>query len=89
FPCRGVWGRAAPKSAFQPEMLYRIMLLFGISMLLLPGVVLSMIRLAGTVVDWGVKEVGDAFFEGQKQRIRDLSMTMAAGIGEQLRGSPI
>ncbi len=70
-------------------MLYRIMLLFGISMLLLPGVVLSMIRLAGTVVDWGVKEVGDAFFEGQKQRIRDLSMTMAAGIGEQLRGSPI
>ena len=68
------------------SIVYRIILLFGISLLLLLGVVFSMIQLAKTVTDLGVQEVGETFFEGQKQRIRDLSMTMAASIGEQIAG---
>lgn len=68
------------------SIVYRIVLLFGISLLLMLGLVWAMFQLSQTVTSLGVQEVGSAFFEGQKQRIRDLASTMAASIGEQIKG---
>lgn len=63
----------------------RMIILFVASLLLLGALVFSLFLVTRATADMSSNSVGNIFFEGQKQRIKDLSSTMANSIGELLK----
>lgn len=63
----------------------RMIILFVASLLLLGALVFSLFLVTRATADMSSNSVGNIFFEGQKQRIKDLSFTMASSLGELLK----
>ena len=56
------------------------------TLVIVGGLVYSLIHISNAATDLSAQKVGAVFYEGQNQRIRDLSTTMANNIGEQISG---
>ena len=56
------------------------------TLIIVGGLVYSLIHISNSATELSAQKVGEMFYEGQKQRIRDLSTTMANSIGEQISG---
>ena len=65
---------------------HRMFMILIFTLVIVGGLVYSLIHISNAATDLSAQKVGDVFYEGQKQRIRDLSTTMANNIGEQISG---
>ena len=65
---------------------HRMFMILIFTLVIVGGLVYSLIHISNAATDLSAQKVGDVFYEGQKQRIRDLSTTMANSIGEQISG---
>ena len=65
---------------------HRMFMILIFTLVIVGGLVYSLIHISTAATDLSAQKVGDVFYEGQKQRIRDLSTTMANSIGEQISG---
>ena len=65
---------------------YRMFMILIFTLIIVCGLVYSLIHISNSATELSAQKVGEMFYEGQKQRIRDLSTTMANSIGEQISG---
>jgi len=65
---------------------YRMFMILIFTLIIVGGLVYSLIHISNSATELSAQKVGEMFYEGQKQRIRDLSTTMANSIGEQISG---
>ena len=65
---------------------HRMFMILIFTLVIVGGLVYSLIHISSAATELSAQKVGDVFYEGQKQRIRDLSTTMANSIGEQISG---
>ena len=65
---------------------YRMFMILIFTLIIVGGLVYSLIHISNSATELSAQKVGETFYEGQKQRIRDLSTTMANSIGEQISG---
>ena len=65
---------------------HRMFMILVFTLVIVGGLVYSLIHISNAATELSAQKVGEVFYEGQKQRIRDLSSTMANSIGEQISG---
>ncbi|WP_297144540.1 methyl-accepting chemotaxis protein [uncultured Desulfovibrio sp.] len=65
---------------------HRMFMILIFTLIIVGGLVYSLIHISNSATELSAQKVGEMFYEGQKQRIRDLSTTMANSIGEQISG---
>ena len=65
---------------------HRMFMILVFTLVIVGGLVYSLIHISNAATELSAQKVGEVFYEGQKQRIRDLSTTMANSIGEQISG---
>ena len=65
---------------------HRMFMILIFTLVIVGGLVYSLIHISNSATELSAQKVGEVFYEGQKQRIRDLSTTMANSIGEQISG---
>ena len=65
---------------------YRMFMILIFTLIIVGGLVYSLNHNSNSATELSAQKVGEMFYEGQKQRIRDLSTTMANSIGEQISG---
>ena len=65
---------------------HRMFMILIFTLVIVGGLVYSLIHISNAATELSAQKVGEVFYEGQKQRIRDLSTTMANSIGEQISG---
>ncbi|WP_291445899.1 methyl-accepting chemotaxis protein [Desulfovibrio sp.] len=65
---------------------YRMFMILIFTLIIVGGLVYSLIHISNSATELSAQKVGEMFYDGQKQRIRDLSTTMANSIGEQISG---
>ena len=65
---------------------HRMIMILIFTLIIVGGLVYSLIHVSNDATELSAQKVGEMFYEGQKQRIRDLSTTMANSIGEQISG---
>ena len=65
---------------------HRMFMILVFTLVIVGGLVYSLVHISNAATELSAQKVGEVFYEGQKQRIRDLSSTMANSIGEQISG---
>ena len=65
---------------------HRMFMILVFTLVIVGGLVYSLIHISNAATELSAQKVGEVFYDGQKQRIRDLSSTMANSIGEQISG---